>query len=412
LDVGVYYLPHADGDAAFAITLRAACAATVRDAAATAPMDAEIAGALVHDFNNLIKIVGGCCDQLRNSDLTPTQRSTLDHIAVAADRATSLARRLVRRRSDDDRSRVVIDVRRGLDALRGLLQRAIGDSNRLDLNLADEATFVQLDEAELTQIVLNLALNARDAMLDGGVFSIRTSVTASRDEGNQGSSTAHHYLKIEATDSGSGMSEEVRSRAFEPYFTTKGSTGGTGQGLASVRALLARRGGVIDVASEPGQGTTFRIYLPLVSEVPADHTTTRSTDTGARPGETALVSDDEPAVREIVGSLLRSLGYETVEATSASDAVETVSARRIDVLVTDLVMPDASGPELARQIAARSPRTRILFMSGDTLQLDLLQVSTDSPTAFLQKPFDREAIGRTIRELLDSGRGTAPWRSV
>jgi CheY-like chemotaxis protein len=195
------------------------------------------------------------------------------------------------------------------------------------------------------------------------------------------------------------------ARAFDRYFTTKAATGGIGHGLATVRAIVQQCRGAIEVRSRPGSGTTFEVLLPLSRGTPAPDSPPDEAPRRARPGETVLVTDDEPVVREIVGSLLRALGYETIEAASAAEAIAVGSSeRRIDVLVTDLAMSDLSGVELARRFAARSSETCVLIISGDTTQPDLAQINSGARVDFLQKPFDGDALGRKVRALLDGGR--------
>jgi signal transduction histidine kinase len=406
------------------------------------PPDAEsledLTGAVVHDFNNLLEIIVGCCEQLRHSELTATQRAEVNHIAVAAARATNLASQLVAAGGRPDNDSDVLDLGHAILEMRGLLQRIVGDAVSVDCRLADAPQPVQLSETDLSQIMLNLATNARDAMPHGGVLTISTAVVeggisdvpppsgrASASERSELRSGAPvedapvpeslargrrepfhgRYIRLDVADDGTGMTPDVRARAFDRYFTTKSTSGGTGLGLAIVQRLVRQRGGTIEVNTSNGRGTAFTILLPVSSQAVLPKRAVDEPLMSTGHGETVLVADDEPVVCEIVSSLLRRLGYDVIEATSAAEALAVAaSGRRVDLLVTDLTLADISGTTLAQQFGAVSAHTRILYISGDTTHPDVAPIKGDASVGFLQKPFDGRALGMQVRALLDGAR--------
>jgi CheY-like chemotaxis protein len=269
------------------------------------------------------------------------------------------------------------------------------------MHLAPRPTWVRMNEGEVTQILINLALNARDAMPHGGVLAISTAVVALDEHAAETLRlAAGEYVSLEIRDSGSGMTTETRAHAFDRFFTTKADGRGSGLGLASVKRVVQQNGGSIDVRSMPGAGSRFTILLPLAKAAGATAPEPSSEDVlRARPGERILVAEDEPVVRDIVASLLRGLGYQTIEVASAQDALTTALNESVDVVLADVDLPDMNGHDLAVRLTERAPAARVLFMSGFNEET----VARGSG-AFLQKPFTRTALGRKLRTILDEAR--------
>ena len=292
-----------------------------------------------------------------------------------------------------------------------LLAPAFGGAIRVDLHASPEAQWVAASDAEISQVLINLALNARDAMADGGVLSVTTTaahVDAALAERHR--LTPGDYVAIEVADTGTGMAPETRAQAFERFFTAKNSGGGTGLGLASVKRVIERRGGAVDLHSVAGEGTKFTLWLPRADAPPEGVAASTAESTGAIADSqtTVLVIDDEPVIRDIVTENLHSLGYRTVSAGSASEALRLAARERIDVFVTDLDLPDARGLDLTARLAATSPGARVLVISGAA---DGRVAASVPGSAFLQKPFTRAALARSMRELLAApppSTGTSP----
>jgi two-component system, cell cycle sensor histidine kinase and response regulator CckA len=285
-----------------------------------------------------------------------------------------------------------------------MLHRLIGEHIALKIELAAEAVKVKADPGQLEQVILNLAINARDAMPGGGQLWLETQAI----EVDTNYARLHtvpmtgSYAQLAVSDTGQGMDRETQARIFEPFFTTKEVGRGTGLGLATVYGIVKQSGGQVWVYSEPGQGTTFKVFLPRVQDP------TEAVGWGLTPGETlvgqetVLLAEDDEVVRALVLEVLRSCGYTVLEARNGHDAFELAKdpAREIALLISDVVMPDIPGPELARRILVTRPALRVLFISGYT-DTALLQRGMISPDAgFLQKPFAPQALARKVREVL------------
>jgi CheY-like chemotaxis protein len=354
---------------------------------------------LAHDINNLLMIVTGCCDRLAaGSNLTPDQRADLERISLATNHAGWLTGQLMAANRQQPADSQVTELGAALGMATRLLEHALGDRITIDLQLAPHAMWVPMNDGEVTQILVNLGLNARDAMPDGGVLGVSTTAIALDERaGETLRLPAGTYVSLEVRDSGSGMSAETRAQAFDRFFTTKPNGRGAGLGLASVKRVIQRSGGTVDIRSVPGVGTRFTILLPVV-DAPAQEAMEASAHAAlrARPGERVLVAEDEPVVRDIVGSLLRDLGYDIVEVSTAEAALSTAHDERVDLVLVDVDLPDMNGRDLAARLKERSPATPVVFMSG----------FADEPESrgndvFLQKPFTRVALGRKVREVLD-----------
>ena len=367
-----------------------------------------LAGGIAHDFNNLLMIVAGYCESLRKlPDLPEPQRTGVEQIAVAAEQATSLTAQLLALSRRAAVEPAVMDLHAALEQTRKLLDRTMGDDIAIVMELAPGPVHVRMNRSDAGQILINLAINARDAMPAGGTFTIRTRTVSLATEASRPELTPGAYVELTVSDTGGGMAAETRARAFEPFFTTKSAGGGTGLGLASVARIVKAAGGEIHLESSPGAGTSFVIRLPLQTvERPAtgQPDAQEFQPTGS---ETALVVEDDPAVREIVATMLRDLGYRTLEASGLADAmaVTTVADDTIDILISDMVMPDAGGPELASRLRQRLPALKVLFMSGYTDEETQPgpDANANARAPFLRKPFTRLSLARKVREVLDAG---------
>jgi signal transduction histidine kinase len=353
----------------------------------------QLAGGIAHDFNNLLAVILTYASMLDESLADPAAREDLRMISRTATSASELTRQLLmfsRRELIAPRAVDVAAVVRGMDRL---LRRAIGSRITLETAIAAELPRVLMDAAQLEQVVMNLVVNARDAIPQSG--RVRLIVEACQlATGEVGDLPAGPYVAIEVDDTGIGMPPEVQARIFEPYFTTKDRNKGTGLGLATVQAIVAQAGGEIVVASEVGVGSTFRLYLPKTDR-PLEAEVERPP--AGRPGTgTVLLVDDDDDVRRMVERVLRRAMYSVIVASSGADALQRARAHPdpIDVLLTDLVMPGMSGQELARDLVQARPELRVVYMSG------YHQGAPIDPRRFVIKPFDREELLAKVADAL------------
>ena len=288
--------------------------------------------------------------------------------------------------------------------MRPMLGRLIREDVKVLLGLRPDLKAVTADRGQMEQVIVNLAVNAQDAMPDGGILTIET---ANVDLDNDYAAmhfgvTAGHYVVLTVTDTGTGMTPEVQARLFEPFFTTKDVGKGTGLGLATVHGIVARSGGSVNAYSEVGKGTSFKVYLPQadvphrVVDVPPP---VAQSQTGT---ETVLVVEDADGLRELATRMLERHGYTVLVAANADEARQVFAAHpSIDVLLTDVVMPGTSGPELTQQLVARQPALKVVYMSGYTEDAIVHHGVLKPGIAFLHKPFTADALGRKLREVLD-----------
>ncbi len=367
----------------------------------------RLAGGVAHDFNNLLTIITGYSDMLLASrDLKETQRTALTEIRRSAERGGALTHQLLafsRRQPLEART---VRINELVMQIEKMLRRLIGEDIELVTIPAASQDIVEADPGRLEQVLMNLVVNARDAMPDGGNLTIETGVVtidasfSSKRLGIQPGS----YVTISVIDSGIGMDEETQSHLFEPFFTTKNPGRGTGLGLATAYGIIRQSGGAIGMFSELGKGTTARIYLPLVTEkapAAAEKQAAAEPLTGA---ETILLVEDEARVRKLIIDVLKGRGYHVLEATRGEEALRLARAYsgQIDLAVVDVVMPEMSGPDLIRQIAPLRPDMRVLYISGYTEEAIVHHGIPESGTAFLQKPFLPDALARKVREILDT----------
>ncbi len=367
----------------------------------------RLAGGIAHDFNNILTIVQSYAELLA-ADLPVGSRGReeVDAIRSAADRATALARQLL----SFSRREVVIprdlDVSETVRGMEGILRRLLRQGMSLELALDDEPLLVRIDAGQLEQVLMNLAINAVDAMPDGGTLRIATerSATLPRPEGERQQPAA--VLRV--TDSGTGMSKQVQERLFEPFFTTKPAGKGTGLGLATTYAIVLDCGGYIRVHSVVGEGSSFTVFLPLSGATRLEPPTRPSPLRGipaTRVGETVLVAEDEDAIRHAISRVLSASGYRVLAAADGAEALRLAAEEPgpIHLLLTDVMMPGMGGKELVQRLRQTRPATRVVLMSGYTDDEPLRAELGDARYVFLQKPFAARQVVMTVREILDAG---------
>ena len=365
----------------------------------------RLAGGVAHDFNNLLTVIGGYAEILLQQE---SEREELQEIARAAQQASALTRQLLafsRRQVLHPR---VLDLNQIVSSMEGMLQRIIGDDVSVAVKLADGLAHVEADRAQIERVILNLAANARDAMPDGGALTIETA-NVELDEtqvAKHGDGTAGPHVLLAVSDTGTGMDDDVRRHLFEPFYTTKPAGQGTGLGLATVFGVVKQSGGGIYVYSEPGRGSTFKIYLPATAASGAE-ADMDGAEAGVRRGtETIMVVEDDAGVRELARLMLEANGYEVLAVEDAAEAISVCSENpaRVDLLLTDVVMPGVNGRMLAERLGEVSPAMRVLFMSGYSDEAVHRHGQITDNAAFLEKPFTERALAHKVREVLDGVR--------
>jgi nitrogen-specific signal transduction histidine kinase/CheY-like chemotaxis protein len=366
----------------------------------------RLAGGVAHDFNNLLTVILSYTDMLME-DVSPrdTRAEDLSEIRKAAVAAASLTRQLLafsRQQVIEPRLLNLNDV---VASSEKMLRRLIGEDIDVQTTLSSVPLTVLIDPGQLEQVMMNLAVNARDAMPTGGRLTLETAnVTLDADYArDHWPMTAGNFAMLAVSDIGCGMDEQTRSRMFEPFFTTKGAGQGTGLGLATVYGIVQQSNGSISVYSEPGKGTCFKIYFPLLDEAPEQYAAKRVSEATPTGTETILLAEDATAVRVAARQILERFGYTVLEAANGADALSAAQhGAAIDLLLTDVVMPEMSGRELVDRFAKLRPETRVLFMSGYTDDAIVRHGVLGPGTAYLQKPFSPDTLGRKVREVLDS----------
>ena len=363
----------------------------------------RLAGGVAHDFNNLLTVITSYSD-LVFQDLPPDdpRRDDVDQVRKAADGAAALTRQLLAFSRQQVLEPKVIDLNSVVDNLKKILQRVIGEDVDLTTVLATELGAVKADISQIEQILMNLAVNARDAMPTGGQLTIETANVDYDPERQQRADGSRNFVMLAVTDTGTGMDEATKAKIFEPFFTTKQPGKGTGLGLATVYAIVTQAGGSIWVYSELGHGTSFKIYLPQVDAVPTTAAVAR-VDL-PRGTETVLLVEDAAAVRAVARQVLQRQGYRVLEAADGEDALYLAARHQgtIDLVLTDVVMPRAGGRELAERLLAVRPDTRVLYMSGYTDDSVVRHGILEGGVAYLQKPFSPEGLARKVRDVLDA----------
>lgn len=366
----------------------------------------RLAGGVAHDFNNLLTVIKGYSALLlEGHDTSDSFREEIEKIWEATERAEGLTRQLLTFSRHRPVQPKVIEVNPLILDLGRMLRRLIGEDTELRITVDPGAGCVRADPGRIEQAILNLVVNARDAMPQGGKLTIATAnveVTEAR-TGSHGDAPPGSYVSFSVSDTGCGMSEEVRAHIFEPFFTTKQPGHGTGLGLATVYGIVKQAGGYISAESEVGRGTTITIYLPCVEEQPVEVAAHMPPDVSVRGTETVLLVEDEHAVRAFVRAALEPYGYRVLEAGDGAQALALCEERRgaIHLLLTDVVMPSMDGPALARRLALLHPETKVLYISGYP-DSALTHRSFALGDGFLEKPFTPDALRRKVREVLDT----------
>ncbi len=364
----------------------------------------RLAGGVAHDFNNLLTIIGGYSQMLLSGvRARDPARRDLESIAEAANRASALTRQLLAFSRRQVVQPKVLDLNRLIARMHRMLRPVIGEDIELRLNLQRNLGRVKADPGQLEQVVMNLVVNARDALPQGGWITIETREIVLTADAAPVALPAGTYVALAVSDSGEGIDAETLPHVFEPFFTTKLRGKGSGLGLSTVYGIVKQSGGEIQVSSEVGQGSTFRIYLP-VFRAPAKRREIRAAPVRAATGEeTILLVEDEAGVRRLAREMLLRQGYTVLEAASGPDALELWSQHggAIDLLVTDVVMPQMSGRELAERLREARPDLKVLYMSGYTNDVIARHGVLEAEVAFLQKPFAAESLGRKVRTVLD-----------
>jgi signal transduction histidine kinase/ActR/RegA family two-component response regulator len=366
----------------------------------------RLAGGIAHDFNNLLTVITGysglVLDQLGSGNAL---RRDIEQIADAANRAVAVTGQLLafsRRQMLQPRAVDLNVVVRETDSM---LRRLIGEDIELVTRLEPGLARVFADPGQLEQVIVNLAVNARDAMPRGGTLTLTTkSLEVGHGAGTPSELSAGSYAALVVADTGHGMDEDTRAHAFEPFFTTKEKGKGTGLGLATVYGIVKQTGGDIEVESEPGRGTTFTVYLPVDSSGARLPDTREDGERAAGGDETILLAEDEDVVRDLITQMLEHRGYTVLAARDGIEALDVAAEHSgaIDLLLTDVVMPRLSGRQLAEHVTRDHPGIRILYISGYTDDAVLRHGVLEAHTPFLQKPFTADALARAVRGAMDA----------
>ena len=366
----------------------------------------RLAGGVAHDFNNLLTVISGYGHMImRDLQQDDPLHSCVEEVLKAASRATSLTNQLLAFSRRQVIQPKILDLNGLVANMDRMLRRVIGEHIELETVLSPGIGSVKADAGQLEQVIMNLAVNARDAMSEGGKLSIRTSnVDVRRSSRMHADVRPGSYVRLTVADTGRGMDAEIMVHLFEPFYTSKETGKGTGLGLSTVYGIVKQSGGEIVVESEPGRGATFNIYLPRIADV-----TQRAPFTeGERPvragTETILLVEDELGVRQLVREMLQRLGYKIHEASGGADAVKIFAQHQdtIDLLLTDVIMPQMSGRELAERLKALRPSLKVLYISGYTDDMLAHHGVLESNVYLLQKPFAPDELAKKLREMLDA----------
>ncbi|RJR41182.1 MAG: response regulator, partial [Desulfobacteraceae bacterium] len=369
----------------------------------------RLAGGVAHDFNNILTVIRGYSELaiLGMAEGKPV-RGSLEEVLKASERAGNLTRQLLAFSRRQVMEMKIIDLKCLMKDLEKMLRRLIGEDIDLRMALASDLGRVRADPGQIEQVIVNLAVNARDAMPSGGVLTIE----AANIELDEGCSCLHvdakpgEYVLLCVSDTGTGMIPEVRERVFEPFFTTKEKGKGTGLGLSMAYGIVKQSNGHIWVYSEPNQGTTFKIYLPLAKE--SAESTGRKEEVTALPRgkETILLVEDESSVRLLAARVLRDQGYTIHEAPDGTEALHFMQRNgggSVDLLLTDVIMPKLNGKELSEHLKTINPKLRVLFTSGYTDDVIAHHGVLEDGTNFIQKPYTSAALTTKVREVLSKG---------
>jgi signal transduction histidine kinase len=366
----------------------------------------QLAGGVAHDFNNLLTVIMSYSSMLL-ADGAPADanRGDIQAISDAAARAAALTRQLLAFSRKQVLQLQAVDVNAVVTDVEKMLRRLIGEDISLSTHLDPDLALINADPGQLEQVLLNLAVNARDAMPDGGALTLTTdNADLSEEHGERHMGAAPgKYIMLAVTDTGTGMTKEVQQRLFEPFYTTKGAGKGTGLGLATVHGIVKQLGGDVYVYSELGHGTTFKVYFPHLVTTPDVVVVAAEQREAPRGSETILLAEDDDALRSLAARVLGAFGYNVLVARTGGDALRIVAEHLgpIDLVATDVVMPEMSGSQLVEKVLRARPGIRVLFMSGYTDDEVMRRGVIDGQTAFLQKPFTPDMLAHKVRAVLD-----------
>ena len=377
----------------------------------------QLAGGIAHDFNNLLTAIIGysdlVLDRVRDQ---PDLAADVEEIRKAGERAGCLTHQLLAFSRKQVLMPQVLDLNQVVRDFSRMLSRVISDDIHFDIVAAPSLGRTRADPGQMEQVLMNLAVNAVDAMPQGGTLTIETAnaVLDSAFVRRHAGSEPGHYVSLAVKDTGCGMAPEVFAHVFEPFFTTKGPTKGTGLGLSTTYGIVRQSGGYITVESAPGVGTSFTIYLPQVDDVIESAGSKAPSVTTLQGTETVLLVEDEPNVRALIGKMLERYGYTVLQARDVSDAIAIGESHRepIHLLVSDILMPGLNGPDLAQRLVRRRPAIKVLFVSGFAKQVAIPLGSISQGASFLQKPFAAETLATKVRECLDHHVGQAGQEST
>ncbi|HKW88913.1 MAG TPA: PAS domain S-box protein [Candidatus Acidoferrales bacterium] len=367
----------------------------------------RLSGGIAHDFNNLLGVIIGYSQVLQqivgaNDEL----REPIDEILKAGERAASLTRQLLAFSRKQVLEPKVLNLNTVVSEVDKMLRRLIGENIELEIEIERSLGHVKADRSQVEQVIMNLVVNSRDAMPNGGTLTIKTSnaVLSDKDCEHYRYVIPGKYILLEVRDTGCGMDEETQSHIFEPFFTTKESGKGTGLGLATVYGIIKQSGGFIWVDSVPNKGAAFRIYLPQVEETPEAPQKAETAPAHILAAQTILLVEDEQSLRKLTQKILADVGYTVFEAKDASQAMEVASGTNaeIDLLLTDMIMPGLSGRALAEKLSPIRPKMKVLFMSGYTDGEIAPQGVLDPKMTILRKPFKWEELTKTVKQVLTS----------
>jgi signal transduction histidine kinase/ActR/RegA family two-component response regulator len=369
----------------------------------------RLAGGISHDFNNLLTVILGYSDiSMRHLSEDHPLRRNLEEIVRASERAAALTRQLLAFSRKQVMQPKVFDINTVVTELEKMLRRMIGEDIELRVSLQSGLGNIKADPVQLEQVIMNLVVNARDAMPKGGKLSIETT-NVYLDESyarDHVSVEPGHYIMLAISDTGSGMDVETKQRIFEPFFTTKAPGKGTGLGLSMVYGIVRQSGGNIWVYSEEGTGTTFKIYFPRVTDTAEEYKRAATTVEVPKGSETILLVEDADWVRQLARQVLERAGYRVLEANSADAALQIIEASSngtmLDLLLTDVVMPGMSGNDMSKHVLVRRPNLPVLYMSGYTDDAIVQHGVLEPGINFIQKPFSPDALALKVREVLDA----------
>jgi PAS domain S-box-containing protein len=367
----------------------------------------RLAGGIAHDFNNLLTVINGYSDLLLYTvKLDAAASEMLADIRNAGERASALTRQLLTFSRHQVVDPDVLELNVVVGDTERMLQRLIGEHIQVNRSLSTRPLWVRADAGQLGQVIVNLVVNARDAMPDGGTLTVSTSHVTLDEQSAPGmgpEARPGDYALLSMTDTGTGILPELLELVFEPFFTTKGPGKGTGLGLTTVHGIVRQSRGFLRVRSQPGAGSTFEVYLPIAEEPAPSSSVSAEPSPGTPAKRTVLMAEDETAVRDVAEVMLRRVGYEVLSAANAEEALQVAATHTgpIDLLLTDVIMPGMNGRQLAERLLTERPGLRVLYMSGYTDDAHVQHVVLNTDASYLQKPFDAETLSRKVRQAFE-----------